>query len=220
MIGECNNHGYFRSDNECPVCGDKGRFIMKDNEAERLSRSMASILRHGNMDLGMDDNGYVDMRELIDAVKEKNPWMHWLGPRHVVALAETDARERYQVYGDYVRATYGHTVELDMDLATDNIPDFLYYPIGPEEVDDILEEGLGPTDRSMVHLSATLENALVSGSFRVEGHIVVLVVDTGKCFDLGHDIGKATKAVYLCDFVPAECISVEESTMLAEDMEE
>ncbi len=216
MIGECNKHGFFR-DEVCPVCGDKGRFIMKDSEVERLSRSMASILRHGNMELGMDDQGYVDLRELIDAVKERNPWMHWLAPRHVLALAETDARERYQVYGDYVRATYGHTVELDMELATDNVPDWLFYPIEPEYVDEVLGEGLGPSDRSMVHLSSTRDNAVTAGTFRIGGEMVILAIDTTKCFEMGHDIGRATKAVYLCDFVPAECISVSEEPEYGEE---
>lgn len=211
MIGECKKHGYYRDD-VCPVCGDTGKFIMKDGEVERLSRSMAGILRHGNMGLGMDDQGYVDLRELIDAVKERNGWMHWLAPRHVIALAETDVRGRYQVYGDYVRATYGHTVDLDMELATDNVPDLLYYPIEPDKVDAVLEDGLGPTDRSMVHLSSTRNNAVTAGTFRIGGEMVILEIDTTKCFDMGHDIGRATKAVYLCDFVPPECISVSEES--------
>ena len=73
---ECEDHGYFRED-QCPVCGEEGKFIMNDFETERLGRSLAGILRHGRFDLSMDDQGFVDMRDIVGVIKEKNPRMHW-----------------------------------------------------------------------------------------------------------------------------------------------
>jgi len=127
---ECEDHGYFRED-QCPVCGEEGKFIMNDFETERLGRSLAGILRHGRFELSMDDQGFVDMRDIVGVVKEKNPRMHWLRPHHIVALVDTDPKGRYQVSGNSVRATYGHTIELEMNLNTENVPDYLYYPTAP-----------------------------------------------------------------------------------------
>lgn len=203
---ECEDHGYFRED-QCPVCGEEGKFIMNDFETERLGRSLAGILRHGRFDLSMDDQGFVDMRDIVGVIKEKNPRMHWLRPHHIVALVDTDPKGRYQVSGNVVRATYGHTIELDMVLNTENVPDYLYYPTAPEETDLILESGLYPSDRAMVHLSLTYQDAFNAGSVRVE-QPVILEIDVNACFDSGYDIGKAAKTVFLCKHVPPECLSI------------
>ncbi len=203
---ECEDHGYFRED-QCPVCGEEGKFIMNDFETERLGRSLAGILRHGRFDLSMDDQGFVDMRDIVGVIKEKNPRMHWLRPHHIVALVDTDPKGRYQVSGNVVRATYGHTIELDMVLNTENVPDYLYYPTAPEETDLILESGLYPSDRAMVHLSLTYQDAFNAGSVRVE-QPVILEIDVNVCFDAGYDIGKAAKTVFLCKHVPPECLSI------------
>jgi len=203
---ECEDHGYFREDT-CPVCGEEGRFIMNDFETERLGRSLAGILRHGRFELTMDDQGFVDMRDIVGVVKENNPRMHWLRPHHIVALVDTDPKGRYQVSGNVVKATYGHTIELDMALNTENVPDYLYYPTAPEETDLILESGLYPSDRAMVHLSLTYQDAFRAGSVRVE-QPVILEIDVNACFDAGYDIGKAAKTVFLCRHVPPECLRI------------
>ena len=46
MINECEEHGYYRDD-FCPVCGEKGKFVMSDYEVEKMGRTLAAILRHG-----------------------------------------------------------------------------------------------------------------------------------------------------------------------------
>ncbi len=206
MMRECEDHGYFR-DEVCPVCGEEGRFLMNDFEMERLGRQMAGILRHGKYDLPMDDRGFVRTRDLISAIKEHNPRMHWLRPHHVIALVETDPKGRYQISGDTIRATYGHTIDLDLRLPTDNIPDELYYPASEDEAEIILEVGLKPSDRAKVHLSLTYQDAYNAGSVRLD-QPVILAIDVDRCFDEGYDIGRAGKTVFLCDQVPADCIRI------------
>ncbi|MCQ2085360.1 MAG: RNA 2'-phosphotransferase [archaeon] len=206
MINECEEHGYFRRD-KCPVCGRNGKFVMSDFEVEKLGRMMAAILRHGKFSLPMTDQGYVKIQEIVDTIKEHNSRVKWLRPHHIDALALTDPKGRYQIRGQTVRATYGHTIKLDLNLPTTNIPAYLYYPASETEAEDILEEGLIPTDRTMVHLSATFEDALHAGEVRIEDP-VILAVDTEKCAEAGFPIGKAAKTVYLCDQVPADCIFV------------
>lgn len=206
MMRECEEHGYFR-DEYCPVCGEEGKFIMNDYELEKLGRTMAGILRHGRFDLRMDDQGFVRIKDIVSKVKENNPRMHWLRPHHIIALADTDPKGRYQISGDEVRATYGHTIKLKLKLDTDNIPDTLYYPTTEDEADIILEAGLMPSDRSMVHLSLTYDDAFAAGSVRTENPII-LAIDTNACFDEGYDIGRAAKTVFLCKQVPADCMRI------------
>lgn len=206
MIRECEEHGYHRSEH-CPYCGEEGKFIMSDYEVEKVGRTLAGILRHGKFGLPMDSQGYVDMRDVLDKVRERNPRMGWMRTRHIEALVETDPKGRYVISGNKIRATYGHTIPLDIRLDCENIPDELFYPATPEETELLMEAGIYPSDRAMVHLSLTYNDALRAGSVRVDDP-VVLVVDTSKCMEMGSDIGRAARTVYLCRHVPPEALSV------------
>lgn len=206
MIRECEEHGYFRSE-RCPYCGEEGKFIMSDFEVEKIGRTLAAILRHGKFGLEMDDQGNVSLKDVMAKIRERNPRMNWLRARHIEALVETDPKGRYVIAGGKIRATYGHTVPLDIRLDCENIPDELFYPATPEEAEIILESGIFPSDRAMVHLSLTYRDALRAGSVRTEDP-VILVIDTGVCMELGSDIGKAAKTVYLCRSVPADAIDI------------
>lgn len=209
MIRECEEHGYFR-DEDCPLCGEEGKFIMSDFEVEKLGRRMAAILRHANGDPDMDEQGFVDIRDIVSMVKmnDQNRWK-WLRPHHVEAMVDTDPKGRYQTSGADVRATYGHTITLELNLPTEGVPEELYYPATDEEVEIILETGLMPTDRAMVHLSLTYDDAVTAGSVRSEDP-VILAIDTYGCGEEGFIVGKAAKTVFLCDKVPSSCLSIAE----------
>lgn len=209
MIRECEEHGYFR-DKECPICGEEGKFIMSDFEVEKLGRRMAAVLRHGNGEPDMDDQGFVDIRDIVSMVRgnDRNRWK-WLRPHHIEAMVDTDPKGRYQISGPDVRATYGHTIELDLNLSEEDVPDELYYPATDEEVEIILETGLMPTDRAMVHLSLTYDDAVTAGSVRSECPII-LAIDVAACGEEGYPVGKAAKTVFLCERVPASCLSLAE----------
>lgn len=206
MIRECEEHGYFRSE-RCPYCGEEGKFIMSDFEVEKIGRTLAAILRHGKFGLEMDAQGNVALRDVLAKIRERNPRMNWLRTRHIEALVETDPKGRYVISGGKIRATYGHTIPLDIRLDNEDIPPELFYPATQEESEIILESGIFPSDRAMVHLSRTYRDALRAGSVRTEDP-VILVIDTGMCMELGSDIGRAAKTVYLCRSVPADAIDI------------
>lgn len=208
MIRDCEDHGYFR-DEFCPICGEEGKFIMSDYEVEKLGRSMAAILRHGKYNLEMDEQGFVDIRDIVAAVKERNPRMKWLRPYHIEAMVHTDPKGRYQICGSDVRATYGHTIKLELNLPTDENPYSLYYPTTEEECDIIMETGILPSDRAMVHLSRSYDDAMKAGQVRTENPII-LEVDVVGCEEADIKIGRAAKTVFLCDGVPPEFLSIAE----------
>ena len=149
MIRECEEHGYFR-DERCPYCGEEGKFIMSDYEVEKIGRTLAAILRHGKFGLEMDSQGNVSLRDVMAKIRERNPRMNWLRSRHIEALVETDPKGRYVISGGKIRATYGHTIPLDIKLDCENIPDELFYPATQEEAELLLESGIFPSDRAMV----------------------------------------------------------------------
>lgn len=208
MLRECESHGYFRG-TECPECGHEGRFLMSDRELDHLGRIMAGVLRHfpDRFDLEMDENGWVVLDDMCEQVRIRRDRFHWLRPRHVEAIAATDPKGRYDISEDgLIRATYGHSMKLDLDLPTDNIPDALFYPVAEEELDIVLDRGLTPSDRAMVHLSESYENALSAGLRRVENPII-LEIAARKAREDGHTIYKAGKMVYTAESVPPEYIT-------------
>jgi putative RNA 2'-phosphotransferase len=206
MLKECPRHGYFRAET-CPVCGEAGRFLMNDRELDHLGRILTGILRHfpDRYQLAMDPRGWVELPEIARGIAQKHPMYHWLRPHHLVAIAETDGKGRYEVKDDRIRATYGHTLEVDLDLPTDNIPDRLFFPVTSEEATIVLEVGLKPTDRRKVHLSKTAADALAAGKVRTP-EPVILEIDARRGRETGLVIMQAGKTVFLVDRVPAELL--------------
>jgi putative RNA 2'-phosphotransferase len=204
MLKECAQHGYFRAE-ACPVCGQPGKFLMNDRELDHLGRILTGILRHfpDRYQLPIDARGWVSLPAIVRAIGQKHPAYHWLRTQHLVAIAETDAKGRYEVREDRIRATYAHTVEVDLDLPTENIPDQLFYPVTTEEVAIVLEVGLKPSDRKKVHLSKTAADAHSAGSVRTP-QPVILEVDAQKARMAGIVIMQAGKTVFLVDQVPPE----------------
>ena len=210
MIRECTNHGYYADDDLCPACNSEGRFIMRTGERDGLARRLALVLRHApeKFDLEMDINGWIDLKDIIRQFKGSNKRRyHWLRPHHFRAISETDPKGRYEVRGNMIRATYGHTVEIELDLPTENIPESLFFPCNPDEAENLLEVGLRPSGRSHVHLSATIRSAAEAG--HVHHNLPTLLeVDTARMVASGDTIWHAGVTVYLADEVSAEYLTL------------
>ncbi len=209
MLAQCRQHGYFRAE-LCPLCDEKGRFLMKDHEIDRIGRMMAGILRHfpERFELQMDGRGWVDLEQFVESIKRsRQNYGRWLRTEHIHALVETDEKGRYQIDGGMVRATYAHSVDVNLDDLPEATADHLYFPVAEEELDMVLETGLRPSDRNMIHLSATPEKAYSAG--RVHMHDpIILEVDVGKANHGGNFIFRAGKSVYVTDAVEPECIGI------------
>lgn len=206
MLKECSQHGYFRAES-CPVCGQGGRFVLNDRELDHLGRILTGILRHfpDRYGLQVEPHGWIELGAIARAIAQRHPVYRWLRPQHLVAIAETDGKGRYEVRDDRIRATYGHTLEIELDLPTDHVPELLFYPVTAEEAAIVLEVGLRPSDRRKVHLSKTAADALAAGKVRTPEPIV-LEVNARRAQEEGIVIMRAGKTVFLADRIPAELL--------------
>ena len=213
MIRECTMHGYFADDDLCPACNSEGQFILSSRERDGMARKLALVLRHApeKFDLEMDINGWIEVRDIVRKFKSggRRP-QHWLRPHHLRAISETDTKGRYEVRGNMMRATYGHTVEIELDLPSSNIPDSLFYPSDPEEAGNLIELGITPGDRSHVHLSASIKFAADAGRVHHRSPAII-EVDTARMVASGETIWHAGVTVFLADSVPGEYLSIVES---------
>lgn len=207
MLSECEEDGYYRGET-CPVCSKQGKFLMNEKELNALSRIMAGALRHFPEKLGlmMDGRGWVEISELIEAIGTSRSGFNWLKQKHIESLVKTDPRGRYQIDGGMIRATYGHTIDVNPDdLPLAEIDDF-YYPVTEEEADIILEGGLFPIDRKKVHLSGNIEKALEAGKVRTDEPLILKINGKSAKKD-GMKIYHAGKDVYITDGIDAKYIS-------------
>lgn len=206
MLRECRDHGYFR-DEICPLCGQEGKFLMSAEELDRMGRTMAGTLRHfpDKFGLEMDEHGFVDIKDFISSMQNKYYRLKWLRVHHIIAIIETDPKGRYEYRDGRIRATYGHSIDIDLDLPTRGIPDVLFYPTTSEEVDIVIETGLRPSDRKKVHLSKAYDDAMNAGKVRTQDP-VILEIDAAAAQSAGVVIQRAGKTVYLTDEVPPEFI--------------
>lgn len=204
MLRECRDHGSFRGP-KCQYCGEEGTFLMSEANLDRFGRIMAGVLRHfpDRFDLTMDENGWVRVQEMVDSVKHRRSDIRWLKPEHIRAIVDTDPKGRYQMEAGRVRATYGHSIELDLDLPTDDVPNTLYYPAASDEAPIILDKGLYPEDRQMVHLSRTKVDALNAAQYR-PGKPALIQVDARQAVTDGHKIMKAGTTVFICEHIPPQ----------------
>lgn len=204
-IVACDEHGYFEG-GSCPVCGSEGRPVLGAGRRTRLSKFLSGALRHFPEDAGLslDDRGWADYSEVIDAVTRRYDWAE---PEHVEGVILADPKGRFERAGERVRAAYGHSVDVALDEPETPVPDELYHGTGPGAVGAIREEGLKPMGRQRVHLSETVEEAREVGRRRASDP-AVFAVDAGAMAADGRRVVRRGRGVYTTDRVPPEYLSL------------
>lgn len=170
---------------------------------ERLSRYLSYLLRHNPEDLPMEEDGFVPVDEILKKVKKRFPWADL---EMIIKLSEGKGA-RFEIRGNRIRALYGHSIPVKINLEEIKDVDYLYHGTTPESAKRILKEGLKPMGRRKVHLSPSMEQALKVGKRKTE-EPVVLRIDARSAIKRGIRIEKANDLVYLSDYIPPEFISL------------
>ncbi len=197
----CPTHGFFRGE-RCE-CGAEGEVVISEDRAMRLGRFISGALRHfpDRLRLKMDRHGWVELDELIRAVRRK---YRWASKWHVLALIRSDVKGRYELSDNRIRARYGHSVDVDLDFPECQ-QETLYYGTSEEEADRLVEIGIKPVRQTYVHLSTTLEKSTEVARLRTERPII-LEVDVKRAVEKGVRIVQATEDICLSEEIPPECI--------------
>ncbi|MFC6723186.1 RNA 2'-phosphotransferase, partial [Halobium palmae] len=129
-VKRCPNpdHGFF-ADATCPACERAGECVLNADRRERLSKFLSGALRHFPDDAGLtlDGAGWAGFDALVDAASEKYDWADELSVEGVV---DADPKGRFERRDDRIRAAYGHSVNVDIDVDTESAadaPDRLYH---------------------------------------------------------------------------------------------
>lgn len=171
------------------------------NRIVRTSKFLSYVLRHEPETLGLalDPGGWVDVDALLERTRADGRSIDRARLKEVIAHGE---KERFTLSedGTKIRANYGHSIDVDLDLTPTSPPSHLYHGTAEHTVPAIREEGLRPQSRQYVHLSSTQEEATHVGSRH--GPPVVLTIDAQALHDAGHTLYRSTDVVWLTDRVP------------------
>lgn len=162
----------------------------------KVSKYMSYLLRYDSENLKMDEHGFVD----IDAFLEKLSERFQVDKDLINEVVEKSDRKRFEIIGDKIRALYGHTIPVKLELEEDTTVKVFYHGTTSEAASRILKVGLKPMRRRWVHLSPTTEIAIEVG-LRRTSEPVILEVNAEAARKDGVRFYKATDKVYLCSNV-------------------
>jgi len=173
---------------------------MKD-KTKRTSKFMSYVLRHNpaEMNLQLDDNGWVSIKQLIENANDKGKNLTRELVEHVVA---TNDKKRFSISenGLMIRANQGHSIQIDLDLTPLTPPNVLLHGTAEKHLGLIMADGLKKMGRHHVHLSENKNTASAVG--RRYGKLVLLKIDAQKMHNDGFVFYKSDNDVWLVDSVP------------------
>ncbi|MER5956696.1 RNA 2'-phosphotransferase [Streptomyces sp. NPDC001893] len=172
---------------------------MDERRTVKVSKYLSKHLRHQPERIGLtlDEGGWVEIGTLLAAAATHGFRITRDELDHVVAAND---KRRFAIEGSRIRASQGHTVDVDLGLPPATPPAYLYHGTVAAALDAIRAEGLRPMSRHDVHLSPDRETATRVGARR--GRPVVLSVDAGAMHRDGHTFRVSANGVWLTEAVP------------------
>jgi putative RNA 2'-phosphotransferase len=172
---------------------------------DRLSRFLSFLLRHRPTDypLSFDRQGFVSWSALKEQVEARFPDATEEELRDVIAGSD---KKRFELRGDKVRATYGHSFPVDPGVESVEPPTRLYHGTARDLAQMVLREGLKPRGRTYVHLSASLDEAMAVGQRR-DPSPAILVIDARAAHSSGIHF-YASGPLYLAEEIPPRFLSL------------
>lgn len=171
----------------------------------KTSRFLSLVLRHKPESIGiaLDAEGWAAVDELLAAAARHG---HAIDRAALDEIVATNDKRRFAFSpdGQRIRASQGHTVQVDLGLAPVEPPELLYHGTVERFLDSIRSRGLLRGKRRHVHLSADRETAARVG--RRRGRPVILIVDSGRMHRDGHAFYLSANGVWLTEAVPPKYI--------------
>lgn len=177
---------------------------------KKLSKFLSLVLRHKpeTINLQLDKNGWVNVTELLTKLNENGYKANMFILEDVVKYND---KKRFAFNDDksMIRASQGHSVNIDLGLDTLTPPTILYHGTAKDTILLIKKSsGIKSMSRTHVHLSKDIETAFKVG--KRHGHACVLIIDTERMYQDGYEFLQSENSVWLTKFVPTEYIKFDE----------
>lgn len=168
-----------------------------------LSKEISYALRHAPQEysLNFDEQGWVDLGDIISALKKKKKYSN-LEVSDIEKMILTSEKKRHEILDGRIRALYGHSVEQKIIKEPVMPPDILFHGTPHKFVESILKKGLLAQCRQYVHLSEDIETANMAGKRR-DSNPVIFKVDAKSAYVKGILFYKGNENIWLSDSIPA-----------------
>ena len=152
---------------------------------EELSKEVSYALRHApwEYELEMDEEGWVSVEQLVDAL---NKDMKWIGTSEddLLVMIDKSEKKRHEISGGKIRAFYGHSIPMHIKK----------------------EKMILPQGRQYVHLSQDISTAQSVG-LRRDNKPCVLQIDAKRAWEDGILFYFGNEKVWLADVIPSKYIT-------------
>jgi putative RNA 2'-phosphotransferase len=179
--------------------------MLSEKDNTHISKFLSLVLRHKPETIGitLDENGWISVDVLLQQMTIHGHSISKAILDHVVA---TNSKKRfsYNEDGTKIRASQGHSVEIELNYKSQQPPTILYHGTAEKSLDSILATGLEKRERRHVHLSTAIETALTVG--KRYGKPVLLSIDARRMHDDGYLFFLSENNVWLTDHVPVKYI--------------
>lgn len=166
-----------------------------------MGRHLAYVLRHHPEDAGITlaYGGWAEVDDVLCGLG----WSR----DELLDVVSHDAKGRHEVSedGHWVRALHGHSVDVDLGYVPQRPPATLCHGTADRFLSSIMAEGLLPMGRQFVHLSESVDEAVLVGGRH--GRPVVLAVDAQGMADDGYTFFRSGDGVWLVEAVPVRFLS-------------
>ena len=181
---------------------------MLKEERKKYSKFLSLILRHHPevANLTLDSHGWAAIDNLLINLN--------ITKADIIEIVENDSKGRYIISkdGKSIRANYGHSIDVNLNLKITNPPLYLYHGTSIDNIDSIMEKGILSMQRQYVHLSQNYDTALKVGLRH--GEAIVLKISAQEMVHNGMEFFKSENGIYLTKYVPNNYITVLENAKL------
>ncbi len=178
---------------------------MTEKEIIKTSKFLSLILRHEPERAGrkLGEAGWVGVDELLQAVNSHGVTLTLDQLKHVVATSDKK-RFAFSDDGQRIRASQGHSIEVDLQYPPQTPPEILYHGTATRFLDGIRQHGLQKMERHDVHLSAETKVTVQVGGRH--GKPALLTIRAGDMHRAGFVFRCSANGVWLVNHVPPQFI--------------
>ena len=177
--------------------------MISDKQLTHISKFLSLVLRHQPEAIGiqLDQNGWTDVNELIE---KSNNYGVQLDKETLNYIVATNSKKRFafDYTLDKIRASQGHSVEIELGYTKQKPPQILFHGTGEKSVQSILDTGLEKRSRQHVHLSSEIETAIKVGERH--GKPIVFRVLAEQMYNDNFQFFISDNGVWLTDNVPTK----------------
>jgi len=175
----------------------------------QLSKIVSHALRHEPTYYGvsLDDEGWVEITNLVDAIKIKVKEFANLTSDDIYCMVKMANKKRHEIRNTKIRAIYGHSTKVVVQYYLTKPPHLLYHGTQKETIPLIIANGLRSMNRLYVHLSSNTDTALTVARRKGDDSAIV-TIKAVEAFNNGINFYFADDNIWLADYIPLKFIEI------------